>query len=191
MIEKKMSEETYRLWFAVLWTTMVCCMLLALLLTLVNWIALILVEAGLLIIAIGLQIYLKAYWRRFHFAYDDRELRIKKGVVWRKQVLIPFSRITNINIIQGPWQRKRKMATLSIETAGASGGSHAASPEASLWSQENFESLRDELLDRIAPAKGMIAGDATSEPDVPVSEDFQGRMIEILSRIEKNTRPDQ
>ena len=189
MIEKKLSEKAYRLWFAVLWTWVVCCMLPVLLLLLVPdcRIAVIVIEAILLITGILIQLYIKAYWRCFRFAYDDRELHVWKGVWWQKQVLIPFSRITNINIVQGPWQRNGKMATLKFETAGGSG--NQASPEAMLFSQEDYESLRDDLLKRIVPMRGMVAGDGTSESDVTMSDDFQGRMIEILSRIEKNTRP--
>lgn len=193
MIEKQLTKSCKALWMSVLWT----CFGIAILLGLLGWFislilgvaihALLFIPFGIFIIGLLSHWYTVVYWQRFLFAYDDSQIRINNGIWWRKQVLIPFTRITNIDIMQGPWQRRRQQATLKIQTAGQGASTQA---ESQLWSQENFEALREDLLNRIVLVRSQVTGDGTSDDLSPESEDTTWRrVIEILTRIEENTRP--
>ena len=187
MTEKRLSNRCWGLWASILWSWSGITAALALLLLLVSQAATVIVIAAVLIIGVLAHIYMRAYWRRFRLLLGDSELHVRSGVWWRKQVLIPFARITNVNLIQGPWQRARELATLKIETAGKSGQS---APETQLWSQEGFEALRDELLGRILSARGDLAGDGTSASIAPAEAGPHWKqMLELLKLIEENTRP--
>ena len=126
------------------------------------------------------------------FTYDSDELRVYSGVWWRKEILIPLQRITNVNIMQGPLQRLKKVATLKIETAGQSG---KTSPETQLWSQVDYEGLRDELLKLVVNARGTGTGDGTSGGEVPsrmekTEEVPWVQITDLLKKIEENTHSD-
>jgi len=193
MTEKHLSHTCWNLWTSILWWTFGVCALLAVIPWLVTLAAgrpshpLLFIPAGVIVIGLSGHLYMRAYWRRFRFTYDDRQMRVFSGLWWRKQVLIPFARITNIDLMQGPWQRSRKLATLKIQTAGQGG---TATAETRLWSQDNFEELRDELLKRVVRMRTQITGDGTTdelqgvEGEAPWDE-----IVRILKRIEENTRP--
>lgn len=55
-----------------------------------------------------------------HASYkvDARGIEIRRGVVWRKVINVPRSRVQHTDVAQGPLQRRYDLATLSIYTAG-------------------------------------------------------------------------
>ncbi len=182
MIEKKLSAKALDLWVSILWSWYPICVLLTLLLGSVEWIAVVYVEVGILLIFVISHLYMKGYHKRFRVTYDDQELIVYSGIWWQKRVVVPFNRITNFNTIQGPWQRKRQLATLKIETAGQSG---QTTPEVQLWSQDNYDELLDDLKSRLksGSSKEMKAVDKDAKIE---SKDS---VVELLTKIEWNTRP--
>ncbi|MHA1728057.1 MAG: PH domain-containing protein, partial [Promethearchaeota archaeon] len=65
--------------------------------------------------------YQKAYVRNFKYEISEKFILVKSGVFTKKKVSIPFSRIQNINIVQGVFDRMFKIYTAKIETAGFGG----------------------------------------------------------------------
>ncbi len=189
MIEKHLSEKCWNMWHQILWIWAIITLALIQFLWFADGLATILSSIGLLICTGLGAIYMKAYWRKFKFTLDDDEIRVYAGVWWQTQQLIPFSRITNIAINQGPWQRARKLATLRIETAGQSGTTR---PESLLWSQEYFEQLRDDMLKRVSDTRSTQANDGTAQDTLETtSVDAQPpweEMVDLLKQIEKNIR---
>jgi len=59
------------------------------------------------------------YWF-YHYWIKDDFLEIKEGIFFKKNRKIPYTRIQNVNVSQGPLQRILKVATLQLESA--SGG---------------------------------------------------------------------
>jgi len=62
----------------------------------------------------------KAYQAVEYFIEND-SLKMQAGVVWKKNITIPYSKITNIDITSGPMQRKFGVGTIHVQTAGYSG----------------------------------------------------------------------
>jgi putative membrane protein len=60
------------------------------------------------------------FFRYFTLRYrlGPEELVVRKGLIFRSERHIPFSRIQNINLVQGPLHRWFGVADVSIETAG-------------------------------------------------------------------------
>ena len=55
-----------------------------------------------------------------YWGYDmgtDR-LRIVRGYMYHRDVVVPFGRIQHIDVDQGPIQRRYDLATLTVHTAG-------------------------------------------------------------------------
>jgi membrane protein YdbS with pleckstrin-like domain len=64
-----------------------------------------------------------AHHRHLRYRVDERGLRIRRGVIWRKVIWIPISRIQHTDVSQGPLQRSFALATLTVHTAGTEGAS--------------------------------------------------------------------
>ncbi|MFW9972651.1 MAG: helix-turn-helix domain-containing protein [Candidatus Odinarchaeota archaeon] len=65
--------------------------------------------------------YLYKYVNLYTFEVLENNIIIHHGVLTKKRVTIPYSRIQNINIANGVFDRLFNIFTVKIETAGASG----------------------------------------------------------------------
>ena len=45
-------------------------------------------------------------------------MRVRSGVLWRKENWLPITRLQHLDVQQGPWGRKLGMASLTLHTAG-------------------------------------------------------------------------
>ena len=86
-------------------------------------------------------------------------------------------------------QRSRKLATLKIQTAGQ-GATNVA--EILLFSQENYEELRDMLISQVSSLQLQLPSDGTLDnkglkPSTNISDPMSS-ILETLKKIEKNTR---
>ena len=60
---------------------------------------------------------------RLRYLLDDGGLRIRRGVLWRKVIWVPITRVQHTDVSQGPLQRRFELATLTLHTAGTAGAS--------------------------------------------------------------------
>ena len=56
--------------------------------------------------------------RHASYKVDARGIEIRRGVVWRKVINVPRSRVQHTDVSQGPLERSHGLATLVIYTAG-------------------------------------------------------------------------
>lgn len=104
------------------------------------------VAGAWLALTVGLALWL---WRWPEIAYrhasyrlDDEGLEIRRGVVWRRIINVPRSRVQHTDVSQGPLERSHGLSTLVVHTAGTE---HARVGLPGL-SRETALSLRDQLL---------------------------------------------
>lgn len=74
--------------------------------------------AGLIAVAIGAWRLARARFARTAFALDAAGLRIRRGVFWRSETLVPRSRVQHTDLNRGPLDRHFGLATLKVYTAG-------------------------------------------------------------------------
>lgn len=60
----------------------------------------------------------RARWRRTHWKLDERGLSVRRGLVWRREVLVPRTRVQHLDLERGPIERRFGLATLVVHTAG-------------------------------------------------------------------------
>jgi len=65
--------------------------------------------------------YLYRYVKLYSFEVLENNIIIRHGVFTKKRVTIPYTRVQNINIANGVFDRLFNIYTVKIETAGASG----------------------------------------------------------------------
>lgn len=82
----------------------------------------------LLLISIGLTgimiiialAYANALYMSFRYKLDVKNVIVERGVLFLRKSVIPYDRIQNVNIIQGPFERMYGLKAVEIETAGGS-----------------------------------------------------------------------
>jgi hypothetical protein len=89
----------------------------------------------------------KAYQAVEYFIEND-SLKMQAGVVWKKNITIPYSKITNIDITSGPMQRKFGVATIHVQTAGY-GGQQGQKPELKINGIKDPIKIRDIIIENI------------------------------------------
>ena len=57
-------------------------------------------------------------WRATFWKLDDTGLHLRRGRFWRKEILVPRSRVQHLDIERGPIERRYGLATLIVHTAG-------------------------------------------------------------------------
>ncbi len=80
------------------------------------------------LVVVGALTFVGYTWPALHhkhlcYRVDETGVRIKRGVLWRKIISIPNSRVQHTDVSQGPLQRRYNIATLTVHTAGTEGAS--------------------------------------------------------------------
>jgi len=91
-------------------------------------------------------VWIRLYYESMWYELQEDEMSWKRGVWFRTTGIVPFSRITNLDIRQGPVMRFLKISSLSIQTAGYSG---QAVPEIRIEAIEYAEELRELIRNRV------------------------------------------
>lgn len=81
-------------------------------------------------------------WKHCLWRLDDSGLRLRRGRFWRKEILIPRTRVQHLDLERGPLERKLGLSTLVVHTAGTR--FHAL--RQSGFRSEEAQALRDALI---------------------------------------------
>jgi uncharacterized protein len=107
-----------------------------------------LIGVGLLaLLAVSLLWYQPARYARWRWRLTDLALELRRGVVIHQQETVPYFRIQQIDVIQGPVDRLLGLAALQVTTASASGSVALPGIPAA-----DAPGVRAELLTRAAEA---------------------------------------
>ncbi|MHA1729654.1 MAG: PH domain-containing protein [Promethearchaeota archaeon] len=109
--------------------------------------------------------YENLFVKNFSYKINERFIVIHSGVFTRKKVTLPFSRIQNINITQGVFDRIFNLYTVKIETASASGaanqGGGVIHPEGyipGLKSPEHIEKVINKMVHEYTQTPTKVEG---------------------------------
>lgn len=122
---------------------------------------------GALVMLVSLAVSVLVYWLRFEFRLGDTEIRIDSGLLNRTHRSIPFDRIQDVDITQGPLARLLGIARVKFETGGATQGGKEEGVLQAI-SLDRAEAIRKLIRARatpVAPAsKAAAAGEAETAP---------------------------
>jgi len=85
--------------------------------------------AILLILVIGvalIEIYARLAYKFWGYEFTKTELRLERGIIWKRYSNIPYERVQNVDITRGIIARICGFSTVNIQTAGysAPAGNH-------------------------------------------------------------------
>ncbi|MEM2529488.1 MAG: PH domain-containing protein [Thermoproteota archaeon] len=135
-----------------------------------------------LIISIPSIIWINLYYLSVFYTFTEDEIIVERGIWWKHKSIVPYNRITNVDMRQGPLSRALGLWELRIQTAGyhiASGGSFGAA-EAILQGIKNVEEVKSFILGRIRKLKP-VAVEAELETTLP--KGLEQQILEELRKI--------
>ena len=143
------------------------------------------VLAGILGITVVFAFWTHLYYDSMWYELHDDEMRWKRGVWFRTTGIVPYNRITNIDLRQGPVMRWLKISSISIQTAGYSG---KALPEIRIEAIEYADELRELIRTVVRQCSALGNGTGQKPParqpdDAPVSS--TATSILILNELKK------
>jgi len=95
---------------------------------------------GLFMISLGLLLYRQAKARGW--ALREHDVAYRTGLIWRKTIILPFTRVQHAEVTSGPLQRRFGLATLKFYTAGGS----SVDLKISGLEAQQASALRDHIL---------------------------------------------
>lgn len=111
-----------------------------------------LLATGALLVVLVVSTFI--YWRRFAFRVGESEIRIDSGILSRTHRSIPFDRVQDVDISQGPLARLLGLAQVKFETGGSAGQDEGVLPAIAF---ERAEELRELVRARRSSTAGAEA----------------------------------
>jgi membrane protein YdbS with pleckstrin-like domain len=144
-----------------------------------------------IVIMIPVIIWIPAAFKALEYYIDDEGVKMKGGVVWKKYVTVPYLKITNVDVTQGPMQRYYNIGTIHVQTAGA-GGKQGEKAELKINGIRELEKVRDIIIGRVKNST-YHSGRAVESKEriqpvekISVFEDMLKELKEIKKLLGKN-----
>lgn len=120
------------------------------------------------------------------YVLEEDQIVVARGVWWKTKSVVPYNRITNVNIYQGPISRRYGIGRLAIQTAGFSGVSSSGhkTAEADIIGTKDFEDTKDSVMSFVKGTKP-IAVQAEAESVNDVSREVLEELRRIRKAVEK------
>jgi membrane protein YdbS with pleckstrin-like domain len=129
-----------------------------------------------IVVILGFVMYwIPKYYKTIEYKLTNDEIVWQRGVWFRKTGIVPYNRITNVDISQGPLSRLLSIASVKIQTAGYSAPSGSTGKaELHLEGIEHYEELQDIIM-------GYVRGRKPSA--VETYESSQDQILQELIKI--------
>lgn len=89
-----------------------------------------------------------AYFHTILYRFSTTGISWERGIWWRQAGIVPYNRITTVDIIQGPLSRLFGISMLKVQTAGDPAGT-APAAELKIEGITDAGALREYILDQM------------------------------------------
>ena len=139
----------------------------------------------ILAILIFVSYWIPKYYNTMLYKRTPNEIVWRRGVWFKNTGIVPYNRITNIDIVQGPISRSLGIASIRIQTAGYSGpsGGGGMLAEIRIEGMEQFEELRELIMGFVRGKKPLAV--ETYEEDI--NSKILNELVKIRELIEKHS----
>ena len=132
------------------------------------------------LVFIPLVIWIPLYYETIVYKLTGDEIQWKRGVWFKKTGIVPYNRITNIDVTQGPISRRFGIADLKIQTAGYSAPSYSAS-ELKIYAAKESEELKEFIMQFVRRKKP----EAVETYEITEDNTALNELIKIRKLLEK------
>jgi membrane protein YdbS with pleckstrin-like domain len=140
-----------------------------------------------ILVIFGFVLYwIPKFYSSIKYALEEDQIVVSKGVWWKTKSVVPYNRVTNINIYQGPISRRYGIGRLAIQTAGFSGANSSGyrTAEADFIGVKDFEGTKETVLGFVK-GKKPVAVEAASESFSDVNRAILEELRRIREAVEK------
>ncbi len=137
----------------------------------------------LLLIFLLVFLWIGKYYRTIIYKITNSEIEWRRGVWFRNTGIVPYSRITNVDVSQGPVSRALGFGSLKIQTAGYS-SPNARSSEIKLEGIVDFEGLRETIMEFVRGGKA-TAVETFEKASASGEERILSELVKIRKILEK------
>lgn len=141
------------------------------------------------------------FYNRYMFRIGGDAVYINRGILWKRNVMIPYERIQHTSITRGPIDILLGLHILNVFTAGTGsvgarfgGAASAFAAEGSIPGladakpfqdaiMEKVQALRGDGLGGVLPSAGRVSPATSPQPVTPTPSDTQDEMLKELRRI--------
>ena len=124
--------------------------------------------------------YLYFRYHTMRYRFDTDGIHMKWGIIFRREVLLNYSRIQDIHLRSNLIERWLGLARIEIQTASGS-----ESANMTLEGMEDPEGMRDFLYSRMRGTRGEKAG-TDVDPLAAVLHEIAGELREIRTLVERS-----
>ena len=143
-----------------------------------------LIAGAIVLVVFGyLTWWIPAFYRTAGYRFTTDEVEYRRGVFFQQKTTVPYNRITNVGISQGPIERLVTAGAVGIHTAGYGGQMGA---ELTIGGVTDFEDIQEQILDRVRERPGTATAGDEHVDVAPANEtpaDDSGAMLGELRRI--------
>ncbi|MFB0522456.1 MAG: PH domain-containing protein [Candidatus Bathyarchaeia archaeon] len=127
--------------------------------------------------------WIPKYYDSISYTFTGDEIMIERGVYWKHKSTVPYNRVTNIDIVQGPLSRRVGVGKVRVQTAGYStASSGGATAEAQIFGVTNYEEIRDFILVKVRGRKPVAV---EAEAEIPTPKEDTKMVLAELRKIRK------
>ncbi|MCZ7392166.1 MAG: PH domain-containing protein [Candidatus Methanoperedens sp.] len=139
----------------------------------------------ILAILIFVSYWIPKYYDTMLYKLTQNEIVWRRGVWFKNTGIVPYNRITNIDIVQGPVSRSFGIASIKIQTAGYSGqsGGGGMLAEIRIEGMEQFEDLRELIMGFVRGKKPLAVGTYEEEINLKILDE----LVKIRELMEKSS----
>jgi len=106
------------------------------------------IEASIVVFVMA---WIPYYFGNMKYIISDDFVRIQKGAIWKRFITIPFEKVQNVEISQGPIERGYSLGKVLVHTAGYSGQSKA---DGVIKGIKDFQKLASVLAEKVKRKTG-------------------------------------
>jgi membrane protein YdbS with pleckstrin-like domain len=110
-------------------------------------------------------------YRTLRYRFDEEGIGMSWGVLWRREIYLTYTRIQDIHLSRGVFERWLGLATIVVQTASGS-----SSAEMNIVGLTEFELVRDFLYSRM---RGVAFSAGAAADRDPMLEVLQELLLEV------------
>jgi len=140
------------------------------------------VAGSLIVLWVSLPGLLYLWVINLRYSIDDERLVIKKGILTKTTISIPYRAVTDFTLSRSLYERWLGIGTIMVQTAGQ--GAQTGTHEGKLSGLVDFEPLHATLRARVKAFRGGQPNEKGSDPEtMPINSDVLNSILEEVKKI--------
>lgn len=114
----------------------------------------------ILIINVIVILWAVMFYNRYTYQIGEKSINIKRGILWKKDVTIPYERIQHVSTTRGPIEQLLGLHIINIFTAGTASVGAGFGGSAGMFAAEGYipgitnpEEMKTFIMDRVKESK--------------------------------------